>query len=258
MVFTVHKHLCACTGVLAVCVCVHLWVSAWAVRLSVHLTARICSLAPIPLLEEKSGQNRNGDVRRLPARKRRFCDRGGVLGRRIRIMQPRSLLGGSKSDQTGAVGQTCDPEIGRGPRDLDPNTEESPLPEEVDDMAEGTASRKRGVPSTSDGSGRKRYKCEHGRQKDRCKECGGTSICVHGRQQQQCKHCGGSAICAHGRQKHRCKECGGTSICAHGRRKDRCRECGGSRICAHGRQKYSWKRVWRQSHLRAREAEAAV
>ena len=50
--------------------------------------------------------------------------------------------------------------------------------------------------------------CEHGRQKSRCKECGGSGICEHGRQKSQCKECGGSSICEHGRQKRQCKECG--------------------------------------------------
>ena len=47
----------------------------------------------------------NGDVRRLPARKCRFCDRGGVPGRRIRIMRPRC----GESNQTGAVGRSVRP-----------------------------------------------------------------------------------------------------------------------------------------------------
>ena len=79
--------------------------------------------------------------------------------------------------------------------------------------------------------------CEHGRQKSQCKECGGSAICEHGRRKAQCKECGGSAICEHGRQKRQCKECGGSSICEHGRRKSTCNECGGSAICEHGRQK---------------------
>ena len=41
--------------------------------------------------------------------------------------------------------------------------------------------------------------CEHGKQKNRCKECGGSS-------QKR-------AVCEHGRQKSRCKECGGSSFC---------------------------------------------
>ena len=31
--------------------------------------------------------------------------------------------------------------------------------------------------------------CEHGRQKSRCKECGGSGLCEHGRQKSQCKEC---------------------------------------------------------------------
>ena len=84
-------------------------------------------------------------------------------------------------------------------------------------------------------------KCEHGRQKSHCKECGGNSICSHGRRKSQCKECGGSSICEHGRQKPCCKECGGNSICEHGRQKQTCKECGGSSICEHGRQKQTCK-----------------
>ena len=32
--------------------------------------------------------------------------------------------------------------------------------------------------------------CEHGRRKDRCKECGGCGICEHGRRRTHCKECG--------------------------------------------------------------------
>ena len=34
-------------------------------------------------------------------------------------------------------------------------------------------------------------KCEHGRRRSVCKECGGSGICEHGRQRSQCKECGG-------------------------------------------------------------------
>ena len=60
--------------------------------------------------------------------------------------------------------------------------------------------------------------CEHGRQRYKCKECGGSSICEHGRRRYSCKECGGSGICEHGRERYRCKECGGKGICEHGRR----------------------------------------
>ena len=52
-------------------------------------------------------------------------------------------------------------------------------------------------------------KCEHGRRRSICKECGGSAICEHGRQRHQCKECGGSDICKHGRQRRHCKDCGG-------------------------------------------------
>ena len=68
-------------------------------------------------------------------------------------------------------------EIGRAPMGDQRNRTS---PEEVDGMDGEAASRKRGAPSTSDGSGRKRAKCEHGRQKRRCKDCGGSCICPHG------------------------------------------------------------------------------
>ena len=83
--------------------------------------------------------------------------------------------------------------------------------------------------------------CEHGRRKDRCKECGGSSFCEHGKRKQICKECGGSAFCEHGKRKTECKECGGSSICEHGRRKDRCKKCGGSSICEHCKNKYYCK-----------------
>ena len=44
-------------------------------------------------------------------------------------------------------------------------------------------------------------KCEHGRRKDRCKDCGGAGICKHNRLRFQCKDCGGSQICQHNHRK---------------------------------------------------------
>ena len=83
--------------------------------------------------------------------------------------------------------------------------------------------------------------CPHGRQRSRCKECGGGSICEHGRIRSKCKECGGASICEHGRQRSRCKECGGVGICEHGRRRSQCKECGGSQICEHDRQRHQCK-----------------
>jgi hypothetical protein len=84
-------------------------------------------------------------------------------------------------------------------------------------------------------------KCEHGREKYYCKECGGSGICEHGRQKHKCKDCDGQGICEHGRQKHKCKDCDGQGICEHGRQKHKCKDCGGSAICEHGRQKHTCK-----------------
>ena len=39
-----------------------------------------------------------------------------------------------------------------------------------------------------------RKKCEHGRERSRCKECGGSSICEHGRRRGRCKECGPQAV----------------------------------------------------------------
>ena len=70
-------------------------------------------------------------------------------------------------------------------------------------------------------------KCEHGRRRTLCKDCGGGSICEHGRRRSICKDCGGSGICEHGRQRSTCKDCGGGGLCEHGRRRCVCKECGG-------------------------------
>ena len=85
-------------------------------------------------------------------------------------------------------------------------------------------------------------KCEHGRQKSQCKECGGSGICEHDKRRARCKECGGSAFCEHGREKSYCKECGGSQICEHKKYKSTCKECGGgSQICEHGRAKSTCK-----------------
>jgi hypothetical protein len=84
---------------------------------------------------------------------------------------------------------------------------------------------------------KEKNKCQHGRQRNTCKECGGVSICEHGRQRNTCKECGGASMCEHGRQRNTCKNCGGVSICEHGRRRSQCKTCGGSSICEHGKQR---------------------
>ncbi len=53
----------------------------------------------------------------------------------------------------------------------------------------------------------KASKCEHGKRKDRCAECGGSSICEHKRLRSQCTDCGGSAVCEHKLRRSQCKQC---------------------------------------------------
>ena len=54
------------------------------------------------------------------------------------------------------------------------------------------------------------YTCPSGRQRSKCKDCGGSGFCEHGRERSRCKDCGGSGLCEHGRARSRCKECGGS------------------------------------------------
>ena len=84
-------------------------------------------------------------------------------------------------------------------------------------------------------------KCEHGRRKDRCKECGGSQICEHGKRKERCKECCGSEICEHDRRRSECKDCGGSRFCEHNRIRIECKECGGSQICEHSRRRRTCK-----------------
>ena len=76
-----------------------------------------------------------------------------------------------------------------------------------------------------------RKKCAHGRRKNECRDCKGSSFCVHGRQKARCRDCKGSQICVHGRRKSKCRDCKGSAFCVHGREKCECIKCGGSKIC---------------------------
>ena len=109
---------------------------------------------------------------------------------------------------------------------------------------EGSESKEEEKNATKKGVKRKRAPptkgpCEHGvKYRSQCKVC---SACPHGRERSKCKECGGGSICVHGRVRSRCKECGGGSFCVHGRERSKCKECGGSQICVHGRQRSSCK-----------------
>jgi len=56
-------------------------------------------------------------------------------------------------------------------------------------------------------SNRQRRKCEHNRQPNQCKDCGGASICEHNRIRNQCKDCGGASVCSHNIRRRECKHC---------------------------------------------------
>ena len=68
---------------------------------------------------------------------------------------------------------------------------------------------------------RQRTKCEHGRQRSKCKDCGRSHICEHNRRRSTCKDCDGGHICEHNKIKSQCKDCGGSQICEHSKIKSR-------------------------------------
>lgn len=78
--------------------------------------------------------------------------------------------------------------------------------------------------------------CQHNRQKNFCKDCGGQTVCEHRKIRGICKDCGGSQLCIHGIRKIRCKKCDGSQYCEHDCRKDQCKFCGTS-YCEHGKRK---------------------
>ena len=80
-------------------------------------------------------------------------------------------------------------------------------------------------------------KCEHGKRKELCRDCGGLSICIHSKQRAHCKECDGSAFCSHGKEKAYCRECGGSAFCKHDKIRTHCTECGGTVFCIHGKHK---------------------
>ena len=102
-----------------------------------------------------------------------------------------------------------------------------------DDASSKGAKRKRAPPTKGPCEHGVKYRskckvcsaCPHGKQRSRCKECGGGGICEHGRVRSTCKECGGSGVCEHDRERSKCKECGGSGICEHGRVRSRCKEC---------------------------------
>ena len=68
----------------------------------------------------------------------------------------------------------------------------------------------------------KHPKCEHGRRRNVCRDCGGSGVCEHNHRRNTCRECGGSQVCEHNRRKDICKECEGPGMCDHGRQKAHC------------------------------------
>jgi len=52
-----------------------------------------------------------------------------------------------------------------------------------------------------------KLKSERGRERSKCKECGGSGIYEHDMVVSRCMECGGSGICEHGSRRCKCKEC---------------------------------------------------
>ena len=50
--------------------------------------------------------------------------------------------------------------------------------------------------------------CVHGKQRNYCRDCEGTSVCTHGRARPACRDCRGSRFCIHLRTRTTCKICG--------------------------------------------------
>ena len=84
---------------------------------------------------------------------------------------------------------------------------------------------------------KKHIKCEHGKQKYRCIQCGGASICIHNREKYICHECNGKGICHHNKQIRQCHDCKGINICQHNINKAVCKTCKGSSVCEHNRQR---------------------
>ena len=72
---------------------------------------------------------------------------------------------------------------------------------------------KRHVALNQRGMGRK--KCEHGRQRSKCKDCGGSGICEHGRVRSQCKDCGGGGTGASTGGSAASARTAGSGVCEH-------------------------------------------
>ena len=92
-------------------------------------------------------------------------------------------------------------------------------------------------------------KCEHGKRKSRCVECGGSEICQHKKVKNDCIECKGSSICEHERRRRYCNDCNGCLMCVHKCDRSRCVKCKGSGICQHNKSKSVCKLCSNPKHI---------
>ena len=57
--------------------------------------------------------------------------------------------------------------------------------------------------------GDKHIKCPHGKRRNECVECNGSTICDHKIKRHYCILCGGASLCQHNRAKYACGACKG-------------------------------------------------
>ena len=83
--------------------------------------------------------------------------------------------------------------------------------------------------------------CDHGKYKYSCRECKPElkkkknkhrKICEHNRRKDSCVKCSG---CPHGKMPYYCIKCGGKGVCEHGKVRSCCKDCKGGHICEHGK-----------------------
>jgi hypothetical protein len=63
--------------------------------------------------------------------------------------------------------------------------------------------------SGSKRTGNRSVKCPHGKRRNECVECNGSTICDHKIKRHYCILCGGASLCQHNRAKHACGACKG-------------------------------------------------
>ena len=103
-----------------------------------------------------------------------------------------------------------------------------------------------------------KWRCQHDRDPDHCRDCQNTQTCCHDLVLHLCEECNeGGHFCIHDKQRSHCKECDGSAICKHGRERSKCKECDGGSICKHGIRRYNCKECGGKGALAAEAAKEA-